>query len=519
MNAVIYARYSSASQNEQSIDGQLRYCKQYAEHHGYNIVGEYIDRAMSGTNDNRPEFQQMISDSSKKVFDIVIVWKLDRFARNRYDSAIYKNKLKKNNIKVVSATEGIGEGDESIILEAVLEAMAETYSKQLSQNVRRGLKESALKANSTGGTTPLGYKIVDGKLVLEEERAKIVKYIFESYAEGVSKKQIADELNKKGIKTNKGSNFSSNSFTAILTNRKYLGVYHYNGIEIENGCPKIIDKETFDKCAERAKLNKRFSAKNKAEIEYLLTGKIFCGYCGSPMIGDSCKNRAKEKYYYYACRNKKGSRHKKPTCHKKRENKGFLEWYLVEQTVKYVLTPSRIKYIAEKVVEEYEKEFSQSGVKQLERKIHNMEKEFDDLANSLINAKSQRLINSINKKAELLEIQIEDAENELAKLRICCDAKLTTNEVIPWLKDFCNGDPLDLEFRKRIIDVLINAIYLYDDKLVIYFNVKDGEQISYIDMVEECSINNADVPPKNLIIEHIFYLFSKNGVFGAIIMR
>ncbi len=145
MNAVLYARYSSDKQTEQSIDGQLRYCEQYAKQHGYNIIGSYIDRAISGTSDNRPQFQQMIQDSSKKQFQFVIVWKLDRFARNRYDSAIYKNKLKKNGVKVLSATEGIGEGDESIILEAVLEAMAETYSRQLSQNVRRGLKESALK--------------------------------------------------------------------------------------------------------------------------------------------------------------------------------------------------------------------------------------------------------------------------------------------------------------------------------------------------------------------------------------
>ena len=173
MNAVIYARYSSERQTEQSIEGQIRYCTQYADQHGYKIVDTYIDRAISGTSDNRPQFQKMISDSAKGQFRYIIVWKLDRFARNRYDSAIYKNKLKNNNVKVLSATEGIGEGDESIILEAVLEAMAETYSRQLSQNVRRGLKESALKCKSTGGTIPLGYKIDGGNLVIDEKTAPI----------------------------------------------------------------------------------------------------------------------------------------------------------------------------------------------------------------------------------------------------------------------------------------------------------------------------------------------------------
>ena len=164
-NAVIYARYSSHNQTEQSIEGQLRVCHEYAQREGYIVIGEYIDRAISGKTDDRPDFQRMISDSRKKVFQFVIVYKLDRFARNRYDSAIYKYRLKQNGVKLLSAMENIGDNPEGIILEAVLEASAEYYSLELSQKVKRGLKENALKGQFCGGSAPIGYKNADGRLV------------------------------------------------------------------------------------------------------------------------------------------------------------------------------------------------------------------------------------------------------------------------------------------------------------------------------------------------------------------
>lgn len=139
INAVIYARFSSHNQQEQSIEGQLRYCSDYANKNGMTVINSYIDRAISGTSDNRPSFQQMIKDSNNRKFDVVLVWKLDRFARNKYDSVVYKNKLKKNGVKVISVTEYLGEGTESVLLESLLEAMAETYSRQLSENVQRGM--------------------------------------------------------------------------------------------------------------------------------------------------------------------------------------------------------------------------------------------------------------------------------------------------------------------------------------------------------------------------------------------
>lgn len=159
MNVVIYARFSSHSQTEQSIEGQLKACYEYAERNSYTVIGEYIDRALTGTNDNRPEFLRMIEDSGKKTFQGILVYQLDRFARNRYDSAVYKKKLKKNGVRVLSARENISEDASGILIESVLEGMAEYYSAELSQKIRRGLDINASKCLCTGGGVALGFKV------------------------------------------------------------------------------------------------------------------------------------------------------------------------------------------------------------------------------------------------------------------------------------------------------------------------------------------------------------------------
>ena len=163
MNAVIYARYSSSNQREESIDAQVRECKKYAKQNGLNILRIYIDKAQSGTNDKREDFQRMIKDSDKKDFNTLLIWKQDRFARNRYDSIFYKHILKQNGIKVVSITEPISDDPTSVITEGILESFAEFYSKSLSENTKRGKKENALKKQSNGGVTTTGYKKQKGK--------------------------------------------------------------------------------------------------------------------------------------------------------------------------------------------------------------------------------------------------------------------------------------------------------------------------------------------------------------------
>lgn len=501
-NAVIYARYSSDKQTEQSIEGQLRYCTEYAKRCGYTIVDSYIDRAASGTTDRRPQFQQMIEDSKKGQFNFILVWKLDRFARNRYDSAIYKTKLKKNGVRVVSATETLGNGDESIILEAMLEAMAEVYSRQISQNASRGMRESALKGQTTGGNIPLGYKIDNKFLVEDTKTSAVVKFIFNQFAAGKSQTEICKMCNEKGYRTKNGKLFYTNCLPSILRNKMYIGDYTYKG-EIERSCPALIDIDTFKRCQARLEQSRRTRGQKKSEdIDFLLTGKLFCGRCGTTMVGDSGTSRNGSKHYYYTCRNKR----KRKGCKKKSEKKDFIEWYIVEQTVNYVLTNERRRYIAEKIVAQYNSDFSAEQVAELERRLVNIDIEINNCAEALINARSAAVIDKINNKADCLQLQKEDTEIELAKLKIACDISLTVEEVELWLQSFCDGDLMDLDFRKKIIDVFINSIYLYDDKVVIYYNVKDSRQISYMEMLADleqlddslkCSDSSVQGEPKD----------------------
>ncbi len=489
--AVIYARYSSHGQQEQSIDGQLRDCYAFADRQGYSVIAEYIDRALTGRNDDRPDFQRMLADARKRQFKYIIVWKLDRFARNRYDSAVHKAELKKYGVRVISATENITDEPEGIMLEGLLESLAEYYSANLSKHVKRGQRESVLSGNVPGGVPPYGFKLVDKKLVADEEKAPIIRYIFEEYAKGVSKKQIFDTLNAKGIKTAQGNSFSLNTMTHTLRNSKYIGKFIYNNEEVEGCCEALISEDIFNAVQKRLDYAKHAPAAGKAKNEYLLQGKAFCGYCGTQLVGESGRSKTGTVYYYYSC----GKRKKYHTCQKKNEKKGFLEWYVVEQTVKYVLTPDRIDYIAARIVAKYDEEFNDKGIKDLERQAKKLENEINAAVDASLIA-PEKVRTRYFEKIETLETQKADIEMNLATLKIAANHRYTKEQIIAWLKMFCKGDYLSLEFQRRIIDVLVNSVYVYDDKIVIYYNVKDGKQVSFIEVCNDMEgldpVNSAD---------------------------
>lgn len=483
-NAVIYARYSSHGQQEQSIDGQLRDCYTYADREGCLVVGEYIDRALTGRNDDRPDFQRMIADAAKKQFKYIIVWKLDRFARNRFDSAVHKATLKKYGVKVISATENITDEPEGILLEGLMESLAEYYSANLSKHVKRGQRESVLKGNVPGGVPPYGFKLVDKKLVADEQKAPIIKYVFEQYAKGVPKKQIMRDLNARGALNTYGNTFSLSSLQNNLRNPKYIGKFIFNGEEVPGCCEALIDEDTFNAVQKRLDAAKHAPAAGKGgsgnRQEYLLQGKAYCGYCGSRLVGDVGTSKTGAKHYYYAC----GKRKKHHTCDKKNEKKDFLEWYVVEQTVEYVLTPERIEYIAGRIVAKYEEEFNDKRIKELERQFKKLDNEVNVAIDASLSA-PEKVRYKYFEKIETLETQKADIEFNLASLKIANGNRYTTEQIIAWLKSFCRGDALDEDFQRRIIDVLINSVYVYDDKIVIYYNIKGGKQVSYMDMCND----------------------------------
>lgn len=321
--AVLYARYSSDNQREESIDAQIDAISKYAKQRNFIIIDEYIDRAKTATSDRRPNFQKLIKDSGKGQFSTVIVHKLDRFARNKYDSAIYKQKLKANGVNLISVTEQLDGSPESIILESVLEGMAEYYSSNLAREVRKGMLENAKRSLHTGGRPPLGYSILDKKLVINEYEAEAVRLIFDRFIVGTPYPEIIAELNQRGFKTRNGQEFAKNSLYEIITNQKYAGVYVYNRasaatskgqrnnhlskpdsdvVRNVGGCPAIVTPEVFQRASEIIKANKRLRGGVAAREKYLLSGLVICGSCQNPMHGNRyVGGRNQHTYVTYRC--------------------------------------------------------------------------------------------------------------------------------------------------------------------------------------------------------------------------
>ena len=349
----------------------------------------------------------------------------------------------------------------------------------------------------------MGYKTIGGRLVIDEEKAATVKYAFEEYAKGTPKKDIIAELNARGLRNKNGKPYGLSAFQKALQCEKYIGVLDQAGVRIENACPAIIDVETFEKVQARIKSNKRMAGKQKATAEYLLSGKLYCGHCGSPMQGVSGTGKSGNRWYYYQC-----AKRRKHECDKKHEKKDFLEWYVVEQTVEYVLMPDRMAAISKAVVELYNKEFNYDKIKELEKRIAKYERDIDKYTESLLDA-PRAAYNKIFEKIEAADAAKCDLEIDLAKLKIANKIRYTEDDINIWLKSFCRGDLFDHEFRRRIIDVFINTIYLYDDKVVIYYNIKSGKQVSYIEMLDSIedesepevsdSLNGVRIP--NAVVE------------------
>ncbi len=483
VRAVIYARYSCSSQNECSIEGQLIDCRAYAERCGFLVVGEYIDRALTGRSDDRAGFQRMIEDSRRGEFERVIVWKLDRFARNRYDSAAYKYRLKQNGVSVCSAMENIGDGDESVILEAVLEAVAEYYSLDLAKKVRRGMREAATAGRSTGSKPPYGYKLIPdaatadrkrpGKRpVPDGERAEFVKWAYSVYADGTAgPREIFAEMQRRGLDSIDGRKVAYQSIGRMLRNPKYKGEASWG--EIAYSWPAIVDADVWERARLRREANSRAPGRAKAAEHYDLCGKVFCGECGEPMIGTAGTGNSGNICRYYSCRGRKKLR---TGCHKAHEKKDFLEWYVVEQTLLYVLDKERRHYIAERVVAKYEEEYNDSEAQALERRVAAIDRDLGKTTELLFAAPSRAAVDRINEHVRELEAQKDELTVELSKLRIAAGIRYTVREVETWLKGFCTGDACDPDFRRRIIEVFVNSVYVYDDRIVIYYNLRDGRQ-------------------------------------------
>ena len=410
----------------------------------------------------------MIKDSAKEMFEIVLVWKLDRFFRDRYDSAHYKHILKKNGVKVVSAKEHISEGPEGIILEAMLEGYAEFYSAELSEKIHRGQKENALKGKNNGGGVPLGY-LLDKKaqkLVIDPVTAPLVVEIFERYADGKTVRSIVEDFNARGLRTKKGQPFNINSFSSLLKNRKYIGEYQYQDVIIPGGVPAILSDDLFYRVQARLEKNKRAPATAKADVDYLLTTKLFCGLCERMMIGESGTSHTGDKHYYYKCAGAK----RKKDCKRKAVRKHWIERAAVLVTVQRVLKDDEIDRIAAAIVSLQERE--DTTLPAMRFQLAACEKAIDNMLNAI-----QQGIITASTKERLEQLETQRQELKLSILQVqMTKPRYTKEQIVSWINRFKYGSADDPQYQKQIIDTFINSIYVFDDKIVFTYNFQDGTE-------------------------------------------
>ena len=374
-HAVIYARFSSNNQREESIDGQIRVCTKYAEENNMSIIKVYVDRALSGRTTDRPQYKLMLEDAKRNKFDYILVWKNDRISRNRYDMAKFRASIKKNNVELISITELIPDSPEGVILESVLDGMAEYYSLNLAQNTLRGMNENALKCKFNGGSVPLGYKIdKENNFLIHEEQAEIVRKIFEKYHAGETITNISKWLKSSKIKPN-----SHGGVANILKNEKYIGTYKFRDIEIEDGIPAIIDKNLFYSVQKMREQNKNRNFRTMDN--YLLTGKLQCGICGGTIRADSGTSRNGTVYKYYNCQNSRG----KDKCEFQSLNKDDLEDFVLSQIKEIIFDDELIELIATNVILVQEEQFEKLELDVLEDRLAENEKQTDKIINAIAN--------------------------------------------------------------------------------------------------------------------------------------
>lgn len=478
--AVVYARYSSHSQTEQSIEGQLSEAHKYAAAHGYTIVSEYVDRARSGRTDNREEFQRMLRDTAKKQFSVIIVWKVDRFGRNREEIAINKSRCHRNGVRVEYVAENIPETPEGVILESVLEGIAEYYSLQLSQNIRRGLAESAEKCQVTGGSRPLGYKTgPDKKFAIDEATAPTVQLIYKLYADGMTMADIVRELNNRGLRTLNGGKFVRNSLRTVLKNEKYRGIYIGHGKRIEGGIPRIIDDDLFFKVQEMLKINKRAPARTWARADYILSDKLFCGHCGALMYGESGTSKSGARHNYYICSAKK----KAHSCDKKAVRQTDIEDLVIKSVLNLLRDDELLEQIIEQTWQYYQaQDDGQEELNALQRQLEQVETSIRNLIRAI---EAGILTEDTKARMDELSAQKADLKAEIAEQKSALSLRITYAQLSYYLKKLRDGDHNGRDAQKRLIQTFVNSVFVFDDEVKITFNYSSDNSTITLKMLKD----------------------------------
>lgn len=462
MTAVIYARFSSHNQTEQSIEGQVRECLKYADDHGLTVTETYADRAISGKTDQRPEFQRMIDDAKRHRFSDLIVYKVDRLGRDKYDLANYKKILKNLRIKIHYAAESIPEGAAGTLMESLLEGLAQYYSDELSEKVRRGMKESAYKCHYAGGSVPLGYKIAEDKsFQIDPTQAKVVQKIFEMYNQGIIKAKILEFLDHSGYTTSQGNKFNKDSINRIIKNEKYIGVYDFFGVRVENGIPAIVDLDTWFKAQAEMERRKGLHGAHVKKSKYLLTGKAYCAICGAKLVGVSGTSKTGKIYRYYYCPNNRG---RVKNCSLKQLAADDLEEFIADVTSLELITEENVPVIAKQV---YEYEINtwkeDTTVQDLKNKLKQIKKAASNVQKAIETGVVTETL-----PARLKELEDERRETEADLQRAEKRHFILEEDHIKFfLYQLRDKDP------ETILQALVHKVNISNEEIEIFFNLTD----------------------------------------------
>ena len=467
--AIIYARYSSDSQTEQSIEGQLRVCREYAQNNDILIVDTYIDRAMTGTNDMRPDFQRMLKDSAKRQWEVVLVYKLDRFSRDKYEMTIHKHTLKENGVKLVSAMENIPDSPEGIILESLLEGMNQYYSAELAQKINRGLKESWMKGQTTGGKPVFGYDVVDKKCIINEYESGIILEAFTKYAQGYKANAIVEIFKEKGYRRKNGMPIGEKYLYSLFHDVRYTGIVEHQGVVYDKIFPRIISDELWQAVSAINDENKIAPSRKKEIFDFILSGKLICGDCKHRMGGESGTSHTGAIHYYYICLSK---RRKRAKCNMGRVQKQFIEDTVINATTQMLSSVNNIKKIAQSIYNVHKKETADNTALKL---IEKKRAEAVKAQNNIVKAIEQGIITETT-KSRLTELEnlISQYDIEIIKEKARSYTYLTADDIEMYLSKFVFENTDDIKVRKLIVNAFVREVILYDDEIVITYNFTDS---------------------------------------------
>ncbi|MBQ8248608.1 MAG: recombinase family protein [Clostridia bacterium] len=495
--AVIYARFSSHNQREESIEQQIAECKAYAAANNLSVVAVYADSAVSGRSDRRPQYQKLRRDAEKGNFAAVIAYKSSRIARNMVNALIFESEMDKYGIQVFYAKEAFADNASGRFARRTMMNLNQFYSENLSEDIKRNQADNALKCRANG-PAPYGYKSdKTGHFVVDEAAAPIVKEIFSRVLAGEMFTSIVRDLNSRGIPNSRGNKWNKNSFTTIISNERYTGTYVFNGIRVEGGMPQIIDKRQFEEVQYILKNKKNPRGKSRTNERYLLTGLLFCGECGEPMIGMCGTSKSGIKHHYYTCRDKRLG----GGCKKKDVRRDQLEHDIALGVYQHILNDSVITQIAEGVARYFDEQRDNPDIAILEER----QKTNDTAIQNIMRAIEAGVFTDTT-KSRLLELESEQAKIKVQLAELTANIpEINIDELKEFLLSFRNGDIDDPQYREDLIKNFVVAIYLYDDHAKIVFDPSggghSGVNITITDVesaLNECSpVDRIGSPKKN----------------------